>query len=40
MDLREIGLGDVDWIRLSQDRDRWRAVVSSVINLRVLAPRS
>jgi hypothetical protein len=27
MDLREIGLGDVDWIRLSQDRDRWRAVV-------------
>jgi hypothetical protein len=28
MDLREIGLGSVDWIRLSQDRDRWRAVVS------------
>jgi hypothetical protein len=28
MDLREIGLGGVDWIRLSQDRDRWRAVVS------------
>jgi hypothetical protein len=26
MDLREIGLGGVDWIRLSQDRDRWRAV--------------
>jgi hypothetical protein len=24
MDLREIGLGGVDWIRLSQDRDRWR----------------
>jgi hypothetical protein len=40
MDLREIGLGDVDWIRLSQDRDRWRAVVSAVMNLRVLAPRS
>jgi hypothetical protein len=40
MDLREIGLRDVDWIRLSQDRDRWRAVVSAVINLRVLAPRS
>jgi hypothetical protein len=38
MDLREIGLGDVDWIQLSQDRDRWRAVVSAVINLRVLAP--
>jgi hypothetical protein len=40
MDLREIGLRDVDWIRLSQDRDRWRAVVSAVMNLRVLAPRS
>jgi hypothetical protein len=40
MDLREIGLGGVDWIRLSQDRDRWRAVVSVVMNLRVLAPRS
>jgi hypothetical protein len=35
-----VGLGDVDWIRLSQDRDRWRAVVSAVMNLRVLAPRS
>jgi hypothetical protein len=40
MDLREIGLGCVDWILLSQDRDRWRAVVSAVMNLRVLAPRS
>jgi hypothetical protein len=40
MDLRETGLGDVDWIRLTQDRDRWRAVVSAVMNLRVLAPRS
>jgi hypothetical protein len=40
MDLREIGLGFVDWIRLSQGRDRWRAVVSAVMNLRVLAPRS
>jgi hypothetical protein len=40
MDLREIGLIGVDWIRLSQDRDRWRAVVSAVMNLRVLAPRS
>jgi hypothetical protein len=28
MDLREVGLVGVDWIRLSQDRDRWRAVVS------------
>jgi hypothetical protein len=40
MDLREIGLGVVDWIRLAQDRDQWRAVVSAVMNLRVLAPRS
>jgi hypothetical protein len=40
MDLREIGLGGVDWIPLAQDRDRWRAVVSAVMNLRVLAPRS
>jgi hypothetical protein len=40
MDLRDIGLGGMDWIRLSQDRDRWRAVVSAVMNLRVLAPRS
>jgi hypothetical protein len=40
MDVREIGLGGIDWIRLSQDRDRWRAVVSVVMNLRVLAPRS
>jgi hypothetical protein len=40
MDLREIGLEGVDWIRLAQDRYRWRAVVSAVMNLRVLAPRS
>jgi hypothetical protein len=40
MDRREIGLGCVDCIRLSQDRDRWRAVVSAVMNLRFLAPRS
>jgi hypothetical protein len=40
MDLREIGLGGVDWIRLAKDRDRWRDVVSAVMNLRVLAPRS
>jgi hypothetical protein len=41
MDLREIGLGGgADWIRLSQDRDRWQAVVSAVMSLRVLAPRS
>jgi hypothetical protein len=40
IDLREIGLGDVDWIRMAQDRDRWRAVVSAVMNLWFLAPRS
>jgi hypothetical protein len=40
MDLKEIGLGVVDWILLAQDRDRWRAVMSAVMNLRVLTPRS
>jgi hypothetical protein len=40
MGLREIGFGGVDWIRLAQDRDRWWAVVSAVMKLRVLAPRS
>jgi hypothetical protein len=36
MDLREIGWGGADWIDLAEDRDQWRAVVSTVINLRVL----
>jgi hypothetical protein len=40
MDLGEIGLGDVDWIRLAQGRDRWQTVVSAVMNLWVLAQRS
>jgi hypothetical protein len=40
MDLKETGWGCVDWIRLTQDRDRWRAVVSALMNLRVLEPRS
>jgi hypothetical protein len=35
MDLGEVGRGDVDWIGLAQDRNRWRAVVNSVLNLRV-----
>jgi hypothetical protein len=35
MDLLEIGLSDVDWIDLAQDRYRWRALVNSVMNLRV-----
>jgi hypothetical protein len=38
MDLEEIGWEGVDWIHLAQDRDRWRAVVNAVMNLRVLAP--
>jgi hypothetical protein len=40
MDLRVIGLGGVNWILLAQDRERWRAVVSAVMDLRVLAPRT
>jgi hypothetical protein len=35
MDLVEIGFGDVDWIHWAQDRDRWRALVNMVMNLRV-----
>jgi hypothetical protein len=35
MDLREIGFGDVDWIHLAQDRDRWRTLVNTVMSLRV-----
>jgi hypothetical protein len=35
MDLVEVGWGDVDWVDLAQDRDRWRALVNSVLNLRV-----
>jgi hypothetical protein len=36
MDLGEVGWGDVDWIGLAKDRNRWRALVNSVLNLRVL----
>jgi hypothetical protein len=36
MDLLEIGLNVVDWIGLAQDRYRWRDLVNSVMNLRVL----
>jgi hypothetical protein len=36
MDLREVGWGDVDWIGQAQDRNKWRALVNSVLNLRVV----
>jgi hypothetical protein len=40
MDLMEIGWGNVDWIQLAQDKDRWLAVINTAMNLRVLASRS
>jgi hypothetical protein len=36
MDLRETGMAGMNWIRLAQDRVRWRAFVNTVMNLRVL----
>ena len=35
MDLQEVGCGHVDWIGLAQNRDRWRTLVSAVVNLGV-----
>jgi hypothetical protein len=35
MDLGEVGWDDVDWIGLTKDRNRWRVLVNSVLNLRV-----
>jgi hypothetical protein len=35
MDLQDVEFADIDWIELAQDRDRWRALVNAVMNLRV-----
>ena len=35
IDLQDVGCGSMDWIELAKDRDRWRALVTAVMNLQV-----
>jgi hypothetical protein len=35
MDLEEVGCGDMDWIELAEDKDRWRTLVTAIMNLQV-----
>ena len=35
MDLQEVGCWDMDWIKVAEDRDKWRALVNAVMNLHV-----
>jgi hypothetical protein len=35
LDLREMGWGDMDWIDMAQDRNKWKALANTVMNLRV-----